>query len=367
MMRSGTWCGSGWSGWSGSSTSRGRCAWGPPWTRSRRRWPHGWAGLRPGSFRISAQRSDKGFPLDSPQINRELGAFVQGLTGLPVKLKQADLNIRIHIFAGEALVSVESLQGPGGLPVGVGGRVAQLMSGGIDSPVAAQMMMKRGCRVLFIHFHSFPLVEGTSREKAEDLVRLLTSYQLSSRLLLAPFAEAQKQIILWVPPAYRVVVYRRFMMRIAEALAVRHGAGALVTGESLGQVSSQTLENLSTIEGAPGAAADLPAADRDGQGGGGAAGQGAGDVPHLHHAGPGLLLPVRAKASGDSEPAGGGRRDGGAAGRRRHRGRGAGGGAGGAIPLARGRAVCRAGASATGPLAWRLCGGRAPCAAAHSV
>ena len=207
-------------------------------------------GVAAGSFRISAQRSDKGFPLDSPQINRELGAFVQGLTGLPVKLKQAELNIRVHIFAGEALVSVESLPGPGGLPVGVGGHVAQLMSGGIDSPVAAHMMMKRGCRVLFIHFHSFPLVEGASREKAEELVRLLTSYQLSSRLLLVPFAEAQKRIILWVPPAYRVVVYRRFMMRIAEALAVRHGAGALVTGESLGQVSSQTLENLSTIEGA---------------------------------------------------------------------------------------------------------------------
>jgi thiamine biosynthesis protein ThiI len=205
-------------------------------------------GVTAASFRITAHRADKRFPLASPQINQELGAFVKELTGLPVDLEHPALNVRVSILPQEALVSLEELPGPGGLPVGISGQVAVMLSGGIDSPVAAYMMMQRGCRVLFIHFHSFPLVEGTSREKAQDLVRLLTRYQLDSRLLLVPFAEVQKRILLTSPPAYRVVLYRRFMLRIAEALATRAGAGALVTGESLGQVSSQTLENLSTIE-----------------------------------------------------------------------------------------------------------------------
>ena len=204
------------------------------------------------SFRITARRSDKSFPLNSPQINRELGAYVQERTSLPVDLERPDLNIRVQITAKEGLVGLEEHRGPGGMPVGVGGRVAALLSGGIDSPVAAYRMMQRGCRVLFIHFHSFPLVEGASREKAQDLVRLLTRYQYRSRLLLVPFAPVQQRVILTVPPAYRVVVYRRLMFRIAQAIALREGAEALVTGESLGQVSSQTLQNLATI----GAAAD---------------------------------------------------------------------------------------------------------------
>ena len=204
-------------------------------------------GQTPTSFRIAARRSDKRFPMTSPQINQELGAYVQGLTGWPVDLNHAELTLYVQTTAREALISAENLPGPGGMPVGVGGHVAVLMSGGIDSPVAAYQMMRRGCRVTFIHFHSFPLVEGTSREKAEELVELLTHYQLRSRLLLVPFAAAQQRIIVTVPPAYRIAVYRRFMVRIAEALAVRHGAAALVTGDSLGQVSSQTLENLTTI------------------------------------------------------------------------------------------------------------------------
>lgn len=204
-------------------------------------------GKSPGSFRIAARRSDKRFPMTSPQINHELGAYVQSLTGWQVDLKNAELTVHAQTTEREALLSVESLPGPGGMPVGVGGHVAALLSGGIDSPVAAYQMMRRGCRVTFIHFHSFPLVEGTSREKAEDLVELLTRYQLNSRLLLTPFAAAQQRIIVTTPPAYRVALYRRFMVRIAEALAVRHGAAALVTGDSLGQVSSQTLENLTTI------------------------------------------------------------------------------------------------------------------------
>ena len=181
--------------------------------------------LTPASFRIVARRSDKRFPMTSPQINQELGAYVQGLTGWPVDLKNAELTLYVQTTEREALLSAENLPGPGGMPVGVGGHVAVLMSGGIDSPVAAYQMMRRGCRVTFIHFHSFPLVEGTSREKAEELVELLTRDQLSSRLLLVPFAAAQQRIIVTVPPAYRIAVYRRFMVRIAEALAVRHARG----------------------------------------------------------------------------------------------------------------------------------------------
>ena len=206
------------------------------------------------SFRITARRADKTFPLTSQQLNEELGAYVQGLTGVPVNLKQPELNIFVQVLHRESFVYLDESKGAGGLPVGVGGRVASLSSGGIDSPVAAWRMMKRGCHVLFVHFHSFPLVEGTSREKVVDLVRLLTTYQFHSLLYLVPFAEIQKRILVSTPPRYRVILYRRFMFRIAEALAKRHNAQALVTGESLGQVSSQTLENMVSI----GEVASLP-------------------------------------------------------------------------------------------------------------
>ena len=199
------------------------------------------------SFRITSRRGHKSFPLTSPEINREIGATVQGLTGAAVSLKDPEVNIFIEILPREALVYFEEGRGPGGMPVGVGGRVMALLSGGIDSPVAAWRMMKRGCEVTFVHFHSFPLVDGTSREKAREIVDLLNRYQYRSRLLLVPFADVQRDIILSVPPAYRVVVYRRFMARIAQRLAREHGSKALVTGESLGQVGSQTLENMVTV------------------------------------------------------------------------------------------------------------------------
>ena len=185
--------------------------------------------------------------MTSPDINGELGAFVQKEKGWLVNLKNPDLDIRVSIARQDALISLEEIKGTGGMPVGVGGRMAVMLSGGIDSPVASYQMLERGCPLIFIHFHSFPLVEGTSREKAQDLVQLLTKYQFQSQLLLVPFSKVQQQIILSVPPAYRVILYRRFMFRIAETLALDYGAGALVTGESLGQVSSQTLENLATI------------------------------------------------------------------------------------------------------------------------
>ena len=148
----------------------------------------------------------------------------------------------------EAFVYCDPRPGPGGLPVGTGGTVAALLSGGIDSPVAAWRLMRRGCRVVFVHFHSAPYLPDLSRGKARELVARLTAWQYYSRLFLVPFGEIQREVVLAVPPPARVVVYRRLMVRIAEGLARHAGALALVTGESLGQVASQTLQNLARID-----------------------------------------------------------------------------------------------------------------------
>ena len=137
--------------------------------------------------------------------------------------------------------------GAGGLPTGTGGRVACLLSGGIDSPVAAYRLMRRGCSVLLIHFHSYPVLSRASQEKVREIAALLTRYQLRSRLILVPFGDLQRKVVLAVPPELRVVIYRRFMLRIADQLARRWHARALVTGEVIGQVASQTLENMTAI------------------------------------------------------------------------------------------------------------------------
>jgi thiamine biosynthesis protein ThiI len=141
----------------------------------------------------------------------------------------------------------DKIPGPGGLPSGVSGRVLCLQSGGIDSPVAAYRMMKRGCRVQFIHFHSYPILSKASQDKVREIVMLLTKHQLHSRLFMVAFGEIQRQVVLRVPPPLRVVVYRRLMLRIAEHFAHQQKAKALVTGEAVGQVASQTLDNISTI------------------------------------------------------------------------------------------------------------------------
>ena len=200
------------------------------------------------SFRITARREDKSYPMTSMELNKRLGRFVLDRTQTRVDLENPDLTIFLEILRKEALVYLEKFRGPGGLPVGISGRVSTLLSGGIDSPVAAYLMMKRGCIVNFIHFHSYPYVSKASWEKAEELVQHLTPYQLKSRLHLVPFGEIQRQIVVTVPPPLRVVLYRRFMLRIAEELALKEEAKALVTGESLGQVASQTLDNLATIQ-----------------------------------------------------------------------------------------------------------------------
>jgi thiamine biosynthesis protein ThiI len=199
------------------------------------------------SFQIRARRTFKVFPMTSEAVNRALGALVLARFSTRVDLTHPALTVHVELLPKEALVSVDRVPGPGGLPVGISGRVAALLSGGIDSPVAACRMQKRGCEVEFVHFHSVPYLADTSQKKARALVSELTRRQFAARLWLVPFGEIQREVVLAVPPPLRVVVYRRLMARIAEALAHRAGALALVTGESLGQVASQTLENMSRV------------------------------------------------------------------------------------------------------------------------
>ena len=200
------------------------------------------------TFRVSARRADKRFPLTSPQIEREVGGRIKEARGWRVDLGKPGLTIHVEALSSDAFYFFGKDRGPGGLPSGVSGRVVCLLSGGIDSPVAAWRMMRRGCRVLFVHFHSYPILSRASQEKARELVRLLTRFQLHSRLLLVPFGEIQQRVVLSVAPPLRVVIYRRLMMRIAEAVARAHKAHALTTGEVVGQVASQTLENMTQID-----------------------------------------------------------------------------------------------------------------------
>ncbi len=199
------------------------------------------------TFRVLTKRAEKRFPKTSMDIDREIGADICAHTDKRVNLSKPDLTVYIEILKHEAYYAFNKEPGPGGLPVGTGGKVLCLMSGGIDSPVAAYRMIKRGCRVVFVHFHGRPYLSRVSEEKVRDLVTLLTSYQLSSKLYLVPFGDIQQQIVLGAPAPVRVVLYRRMMMRIAEELARQEEAWALVTGDSLGQVASQTPGNIQVV------------------------------------------------------------------------------------------------------------------------
>jgi len=205
------------------------------------------AGLAPASFRVKVRRINKQFLTPSPVVERALGERVVAATQWNVDLTKPALTLRVEALAEHALVYASREPGAGGLPLGTGGKVLCLMSGGIDSPVAAWRMIRRGCRVSFIHFHAYPILSRASQDKARRLVETLTRAQLSARLFLVPFGSVQQQVVLNVPPPLRVIIYRRLMVRIAEAIAVRHGALALVTGDVVGQVASQTLENIAAI------------------------------------------------------------------------------------------------------------------------
>lgn len=204
------------------------------------------------TFRVSARRSDKSLVFDSMQIEREVGAAVRLALGLEVDLDNPQITIVVEMLNRHAYVGLNKLPGAGGLPVGTGGHALALLSGGIDSPVAAYRMMRRGLRLDFVHFHSYPLLPRTSQDKAFELALVLNQYRPRSKLIMVPFVEIQRQIVAKSARPIRVIVYRRMMMRIATALALGENAKAIVTGESLSQVASQTLDNLSVIEQAAG-------------------------------------------------------------------------------------------------------------------
>ena len=199
------------------------------------------------TFRVSAKRADKRIAKSSMQVEQEIGAAVVKHTGKRVNLSHPDLTILIELVPPQAYYSCHRESGPGGLPTGTGGKVISLISGGIDSPVATYRMLKRGCKAVFVHFHGRPYLSRVSEEKVQDIVKLLTSYQLHSRLHLVPFGEIQSQIVVNSPPPVRVVLYRRLMLRIAAKIAEQEEAWGLVTGDSLGQVASQTPENIAVI------------------------------------------------------------------------------------------------------------------------
>ncbi len=200
------------------------------------------------TFSIRASRAHKEFHLTSQEINEKLGDVVRIQSGADVDLDHPEWTLYLEVLQKRTFLYADEKRGVGGLPVSSSGRLLSLLSGGIDSPVSSYLMMKRGCRLGFVHFHSFPLTDRGGQEKAEELVRSLNRFQNTSRLFLVPFADCQREIVASCPANLRIILYRRFMMRISERLAEKKDYLGLVSGENLGQVSSQTLTNLHTIE-----------------------------------------------------------------------------------------------------------------------
>lgn len=200
------------------------------------------------SFAVSVRRADKRFPGSSPQIAARVGARIVARTGARVDLTSPDCTVQVLVLFGEILLGFDRVEGCGGLPVSTGGRLLLLLSGGIDSPVAGLRMQRRGARIEALHFHSVPYLSAASQDKARQLAGVIARGQQSVRLWMVPFGDAQAQIVAAVPRPLRVVLYRRMMMRIAGAVGYKCKARALVTGESLGQVASQTLSNMLLIE-----------------------------------------------------------------------------------------------------------------------
>jgi len=196
------------------------------------------------TFKVQARRSNKQFPLDSLELNRTVGSAILERVGGKVRLEDPDLTVHIEIGFREAYVGTERYRGVGGLPVGTAGKLVALISGGIDSPVAAHLMMRRGVKVVFVHFQNETEVRAETETKIYDLARVLARSQGPTTLYIVPFAELQFAIIAAVPARLRMLVYRRFMLRIATELARRVQAKGLVVGDSLSQVASQTLDNL---------------------------------------------------------------------------------------------------------------------------
>lgn len=198
-------------------------------------------------FKIETKRADKQFYLNSQQINEKIGAFIKEKLNKKVSLEKPKLTIFIEWLKDGAFFYFKKYKGLAGLPVGTSSKVISLISSGFDSPVASYLLMKRGCQIVFVHFYSYPQTSLASKEAVEKIVRILNKYQFYSKIYFIPFLDIQKKIVSNSPPSYRVIFYRRAMLRIAELIAKKEKALALVTGDSVGQVASQTLENIYAI------------------------------------------------------------------------------------------------------------------------
>lgn len=203
-----------------------------------------------GSFAVRARRAYSTLEVSSRRINIDVGQAIADATGAPVDLSHPDATAWIELFGSTATVFRKRIEGPGGLPAGVSGRMLALISGGIDSPVSAWRMGRRGAEVEYVHFHGQPYTDPSSVRQTTELVQVLARYQLKATLHLVPLGDAQREIVTSAPSSLRTVLYRRTMMRIAAALGVEREAKALVTGDSLGQVASQTIENITTVDAA---------------------------------------------------------------------------------------------------------------------
>lgn len=202
---------------------------------------------REKTFKVETRRAWKQFAHDSMAISREVGAHILQNSRLKVDVKNPDITIQIEVLKEKSFIYCEKIKGPGGLPVGASGRVLVLISGGIDSPAAAYYAMKRGCKADFIHFHSYPYTDKASIEKVRELIKILSKFQPELRLYLAPIIEFQKEAVKKIQSRYRIILYRRLMYQVAEEVAKKNNLKAIVSGDNLGQVASQTLENMGVI------------------------------------------------------------------------------------------------------------------------
>lgn len=203
----------------------------------------------PNTFKVETRRSWKGFPMQSMEVSREVGGHVlRNFEGIKVDVKNPELRIEIRIMERNAYVASRNMKGIGGLPAGTSGHLITLLSGGFDSPVASFLMSKRGCKQTFVFFYAYPFVGDEVKTKIMDIAKVLGQYQRHSRLHIIPFGNIQDLIAKHCETEYRTILFRKAMLQCSEILARRIKAGALLTGDSLGQVSSQTIGNISVAE-----------------------------------------------------------------------------------------------------------------------
>ena len=199
------------------------------------------------TFKVHSRRADKSYPLISDQINREIATVILKNTDLKVDVHNPDIMVSIEIRDEGAYVFTHTYKGAGGYPLGVGGKIMHMLSGGIDSPVAAYLLMKRGLKIECIHFASPPYTNAGVIEKLKDLLGKLNKYQPEIRLNIIPFTKLQEEIYAQSDESYAITIMRRMMFRLADRLAKRRRCLAISTGESVGQVASQTLESMNVI------------------------------------------------------------------------------------------------------------------------